>query len=343
MLMGFFGVQLFFIASAVTLLMSWSRSDQSFGLKNCRFFIHRFFRIAPLYFLAIAFYWVVDNTTRADFDVERLISTLLFVNTWSPHLLPTTGGWKPVPGGWSISVEFCFYFVFPILALAVTNMRRALLFVAVAYVIMLATAVYGQTLYAEITAVERSNFLYFWFPNQLIVFAIGFLLYRCLASQTICDFVARSRISTPIASAFMLAATFALSYIGLEKEGIAPTHLLMSVCFAAWSLVMLLKPDRLIVNRFITAIGKVSFSIYIVHFALLKLVSYGMEALWPFGKEGVLSLPYTMFLLAIALGMSYAISVITYRTIEQPLVQLGKRLAENLPAKLFSARQSGIG
>jgi len=342
LLMGFFGVQLFFIASAVTLLMSWARSKEELGVKSGRFFIHRFFRIAPLYFLAIVFYWVIDKTASTDFSLPRLLSTLFFVNTWTPHLLPTTGGWKPVPGGWSISVEFCFYFVFPLLAMLVTTMRRTLAFCAIALVIMIAATTYGQLLYPEITSAQRENFLYFWFPNQLVVFAIGFLLYRCLQSRYICGLVASTRLSAPVASACMVAAMIGLSYSGLQKEGIAPTHLLMTICFAAWAFVVLLNPGRLVVNPVITAIGKVSFSIYIVHFAVLKLVTHGMDAWWPIGKEGVLSLFYTAVSVLLALGISYALASMTYRTIEKPFIQLGKRFAGGFVAGAATGQRSSV-
>jgi len=332
MLMGVYGVQLFFIASAVTLLMSWARNTKPFGTKSRQFFVHRFFRIAPLYFLAIAFYWLVDNTASTDFSWVRLISTLFFVNTWNPHLLPVTGGWMPVPGGWSISVEFCFYVVFPMLAVSANTMRRSLVFLGFALFIMIATTAFGQTLYPELTSSQRSNFLYFWFPNQLIVFAIGFVLYQCLQSPSISGFITHSPLSAPIASILMVGAMTVLSYAGMQKEGIAPTHLLMTICFAMWALVILLKPGRMIVNPVITAIGKVSFSIYIVHFAVLKLVKYGMAQYWPISRDDVLSLPYAAILILLALAISYAIASVTYKTIEQPFIRLGKKLASQLSA-----------
>ena len=112
LLLGFYGVQLFFLASALTLLMSWSRSDDSFARRSGKFLIRRFFRIAPLYYLAVLFYWFAYQAKPADFSIELLLGSLLFYNAWSPYLVPTVPGWTPVPGGWSIGVEFCFYFIF---------------------------------------------------------------------------------------------------------------------------------------------------------------------------------------------------------------------------------------
>src|SRR5690348_13706360 len=53
--MGQFGVQMFFVASALTLCLSWeARRDEPHPMKS--FLIRRFFRIAPMYYFGIAFY-----------------------------------------------------------------------------------------------------------------------------------------------------------------------------------------------------------------------------------------------------------------------------------------------
>lgn len=56
---GWFGVQLFFLASAITLLMSWHSAARG-GTPDLRAFaIRRFFRIAPAYYLAAGLYFVL--------------------------------------------------------------------------------------------------------------------------------------------------------------------------------------------------------------------------------------------------------------------------------------------
>ena len=58
---GWYGVQLFFLASAITLLISWRTDGRAFLPKVPEFFIRRFFRIAPLYYLGAIFYFIIDN------------------------------------------------------------------------------------------------------------------------------------------------------------------------------------------------------------------------------------------------------------------------------------------
>lgn len=330
LLLGYSGVQLFFIASAVTLLMSWSRSkESSLSTRITRFFKNRFFRIAPLYFLAIPFYWVFEGLTGVDFKLDRLLATLLFVNAWTPDLLPTTGGWKPVPGGWSISVEFMFYLLFPLLALWVTTVRRALLFVVIAYAIMLLAAVIGASAYSNIDSSAREYFLFFWPPNHLIVFAIGFLLYRCLKWDVVATWIKFSRIDATTATIFFAAILLLIQFYSVEKfprlAFYLPQHFLLTICFAIWALFIVLKPTTLAASDVAVYIGKMSFSIYLVHFAVLACVNFILTNIWPFGNAGFSSIGYACSLFFFGTVISYYLARITYRFVEAPFIQFGKR------------------
>lgn len=52
------GVQLFFVASAFTLFLSLARRSETV---KSNFYIRRFFRIAPMYYLGIAYYLMQDG------------------------------------------------------------------------------------------------------------------------------------------------------------------------------------------------------------------------------------------------------------------------------------------
>jgi peptidoglycan/LPS O-acetylase OafA/YrhL len=338
LLLGAYGVQLFFIASAVTLLMSWNREEsKSIKFRIKKFFTNRIFRIAPLYFIAIIFYWFFNRMTVYDFSAKTLTATLFFYNAWSPYLIPTVDGWNPVPGGWSISVEFMFYLIFPFLAHFITTIKRAFIFFLIAYLIMLTGAFYGQLLYPEISANARTHFLFFWPPNQMIVFAIGFLLYRCIKSPAIIQLVSHCRIdavsATVILGLFMLVIQFYDPADWPKISIFLPTHLLLSMLFSIWSLFMILMPVRLAVHNVVAEIGKTSFSIYLIHFATLAMTNRLLANIWPFSLEGSLSIPYAATLLIFAIFVSYQLSRFTYRFIEMPFVNFA-RLLSNKPSIL---------
>ncbi len=329
LVLGFYGVQLFFLASALTLLMSWSRSSDTFARRSGKFLIRRFFRIAPLYYLAVVFYWFAYQAIPADFNFDVLVASLLFYNAWSPHLIPTVAGWTPVPGGWSISVEFCFYFAFPFLAAVVTNVKRSLIFCLVSLIIMIVGSLWGTNLYPEITAHERDNFLYFWPLNQFIIFSLGFLLYHSVKSPIARNWLTASRITANGASIALCLALLALAFYGPRKFFdwsllLPPTHLVISLLFLAWAIVLVIKPNGFAINSAIIGLGKVSFSAYILHFAVLKFVGNFLPKIWPFSTIGAASIPYAFILLATAIIITRYVSALSYRVIEQPFVNLGK-------------------
>jgi peptidoglycan/LPS O-acetylase OafA/YrhL len=331
-LLGVYGVQLFFIASALTLLMSWQRSRDPFRLRSIKFFIRRFFRIAPLYFLAIPFYWIVKQRTAADFDLESLLATLLFFNAWSPYYIPTVPGWMPVPGGWSIGVEFCFYIIFPLLVALVYTLRRSLVFLIFGLILTGFASNFGANLYPELSGESRSNFLYFWPLNQLVIFSFGFLLYYLVKSDFIRGRVEKSSLSSNHATAIMLIVVFVLSFYGQQKffdlsNGKFPTHVIISVAFMAWALVLLVKQSGWAINQYIVKLGQVSFSAYVLHFAMLQAASMIVIWGWHGSKDGMASVPYAGVVILVALALTYLASVITYRFIEQPFIRLGKRLS----------------
>lgn len=327
--LGYTGVQLFFIASAVTLMMSWNREQShTFVTKVKRFFTNRFFRIAPLYYLSIVFYWVFNGMTLADFSSERLFATALFINAWTPDLLPTTDGWMPVPGGWSISVEFMFYLLFPLLALAITTVRRAIFFAVATYVIMLLASNYGPLLYPEISSAAREHFLFFWPPNQLVIFAIGFLLYQCIKSPLICAWVLRSKLHAGSASIMLVGTLLIIQFYDVafwpSFAFLIPVHFLLAIVYAVWALFMILKPSALAASNIVVSIGKMSFSIYLIHFAVLSAIDSLLTRIWPLGITGVDSLIYAGTLLALSIFVSYFFARVTHRLIEVPFIRYGK-------------------
>lgn len=333
LIMGTYGVQLFFIASALTLMMSWSRSQGTFIVKSKKFFIRRLFRIAPLYFLAIPFYWFAFGKPSSDFSGESLMATMGFYNAWSPYLIPTVPGWMPVPGGWSIGVEFNFYFLFPILAIIVLSVRRSLLFVVVGLLVMILARPFGESAYKEVGQEALSNFLYFWPPNQLVVFAFGFLLYHMIKATPTAPIGLRfSGVGNWFGTPLFILAFLGISFYGQHKifdlgNAQVPTHFMLSIVFAAWAYGLLMRPNGIVVNRFICMLGKVSFSAYILHFAVLYALAPVMDNLWRFSKIGVSSIFYATIFITIGVTLTFFLSLMTYKWIEKPFIAIGKKIS----------------
>ena len=176
--LGWHGVQLFFVVSSMTLALSWQyrRDEEVYPFLN--FLVRRVFRIWPMYCLAYLAYLVIWPPTMP-LSIARVLAALTFMSGWSPGPLPVTETWGGVPGGWSVEDEFAFYLLFPLLIWIAATPLRAILLVVVSLVVAGAcnsfsyghyVATYGNSV--------TDQWMYYSFPNQLPVFALGFVAYH---------------------------------------------------------------------------------------------------------------------------------------------------------------------
>ena len=128
--LGRFGVQLFFFVSALTMCYMWSlRNGEAHQVG--KFYIRRFLRIAPLFWIAIpAYLWFnrVDGNywIHESISLHQIILTATFLHGFLPDSINSI-----VPGGWSIAVEMTFYLIFPLLITQI-NCRVYFLYLAIA-------------------------------------------------------------------------------------------------------------------------------------------------------------------------------------------------------------------
>src|SRR5579871_675598 len=102
--MGQLGVQLFFVASALTLCLSWtSREDETERVP--KFLIRRYFRIAPMYYAGTLVYFL-NNVVRSHSTVHAALQDYtplnVLANVFFVHGLVPSANNTIVPGGWSI-------------------------------------------------------------------------------------------------------------------------------------------------------------------------------------------------------------------------------------------------
>ncbi len=111
---GQMGVQVFFMISAY-LLCKFDNCQE----KPKNYFIKKFLRIAPCYYLAIVIYELLFIAISAlklpvrlatNTNLLDILSNVFFVNIFNPN-----GYNNVVPGGWSISCLVVFYVLYPLL------------------------------------------------------------------------------------------------------------------------------------------------------------------------------------------------------------------------------------
>jgi peptidoglycan/LPS O-acetylase OafA/YrhL len=329
--LGFYGVQLFFVVSCVTLANSWRRSEAASVPNLQGFALRRIFRIAPAYFLAaIGYFWLMHPPS---IDTARLATFVTFTNGWTPAQMPTVPGtWVGVPGGWSIEAEFAFYALFPVLIVALRGITRALAglilslplaWIANAVGVIIFEPTYGAT--------ATDQFLYYWLPNQLPVFLCGLVAYEfiveCQSEGQLQAIGRRIAAIGPVLLGLCGIAFLALAILPWPRRpqpdhAFLSSHVIAAVAFSGVVVIFGLRPMALIVNPLVVGLGKASFSAYLIHFAVIS----GLERMLPasvFAQTGVPAALTSGVLFLLVLTMTGGIAQATYRVIELPAIRLG--------------------
>jgi peptidoglycan/LPS O-acetylase OafA/YrhL len=305
------GVQLFFMASALTLWLSMSnRKQESHPTRN--YFIRRLFRIAPMYWLGVLGYGAWFLYLHAPLVTPaNIAANFLFVYGLSPYWINSL-----VPGGWSITVEMLFYVLAPWLFTKLKSLDHAARFVLLA---LLADSAINFVLARHVLIADAGvwrTFLFFYFPSQLPVFGLGILLF----------FILRHPEQQLSSSTLLLAAGMLLLNLAASTLVLLPEHVWYRVGFVALALGLSRYPVKLLVNDFTQYMGKISFSLYVVHFAVLfALVHFRLAALVHATTmpEAVVGYGLCFCLL---LALSTLVATFFYHVIEVPTQNMGKKI-----------------
>lgn len=325
------GVQLFFLASAFTLFLSYGNrlAKETRPVRN--FFIRRYFRIAPMYYLGVLYYlfqdgfgpryWLGDEPGITGVNV---LSNFLFVNGFNPYWFSSI-----VHGGWSIAVEMLFYALVPFLFSRMKNPRQVLVFFGLSLGIRLGLQLLFETYPLIAHAKLWEEYLSLYFPAQLPVFALGILLYFVVRDEP----ALLRRVSGKwllLASVVLLALLVNGDRLALPNfvSLILPDHVLFGVAFFLLALGLSRYPWPLLMNPVTTHLGKISFSLYLVHFGVLywlerfNLTDYFYNATLDYGLR-----------LVLVLLLGGLLSTAFYHFVEAPGQRLGSRLIKRLERK----------
>jgi peptidoglycan/LPS O-acetylase OafA/YrhL len=309
---GHLGVNLFFVVSAYTLMLSHQkRQYEDHAGRN--FFIRRFFRIAPMYYLAIIYftfssYLGFDLSNWENVPKKELLTNIFFINGFFPEYIH-----RYVPGGWSITVEFTFYAVFLFLFSKIKNMDTALKFTLSA---LLFSTVFSFVLSG--TGADHNNFLGLNFITQLPVFSLGMLAFFIVSNNEKSSGMKRSSFL------FLTLTLLIYCYVAINYD------FLYSIVFFLLLIILTQKAYPLFSNKILAKIGKVSFSLYLMHFIVMTFFNRHGWMTWV--KIDSTLTAYLYFILAYIclFAVSYVCSVITHKFIEVPGQNLGRKLIKKL-------------
>lgn len=310
------GVQLFFVVSALTLMLSWqSRADGPL-----RFWIRRAFRIVPMFWLALIYYVVLVGVFHVrlhwgptEITWRDALASGAILHGFHPETINSI-----VPGGWSIADEAEFYALFPLLLLFIRSWQAA------AVALLLSTIL----IFVSLPFMPADEEFVLLLPFQLPAFLVGILLFYLLR-----DFSGRlspKTICAGLCCAFALAIALPFLAATLAERINWAVYLFFlgnlpmsyAAIFGAVVFALAEGVGLLLVNATIRRVGKVSYSAYFWHFAILELAARFVDA-----SGGWLSFSATFAIVAL---LSVAGATLTFHLIEEPMIRVGRGLASHL-------------
>lgn len=315
------GVPLFFAVSGFSL--AYGYTGRLFSEKDIKsYFVRRFARIAPLFYLILAvqllIFWFEHHIT---FSLMDILINILFVFNFVPNM---TDG--IVLASWSIGVEMAFYVLLPVMLLV----NRSIL---ISLALLVLSIIVANQFYVSMKSDETKYLSFIW--HNLIT-NLPYFMWGMLGYHTYVWLRTSLRQKQIIVLSWSMMIVVFLSPIILYKGGPLFNYLLDRNMRWVWScllgaplflacVAMALHPAKVFSNAVTCYLGKVSFSLYLLHpIVLTKLNQFGLyRGLYEFFGDSIVIAYLTSF--AVSITLITAISSLTFRFIETPGMNWGKR------------------
>jgi len=313
------GVSLFFVLSAFSLSYSMDARAKEKMLTS-KFYIRRFFRIAPMFYFMMLVYWIRDAVA---FNVLHPVSEVLINASLLFNLVPSciTGF---VWASWTIGVIAFLYLIFPLIHKYIRNLYSALALFVLSILLAQGWS-YFVINYGEATGYLSADdikfVLGFGFLQQLPVFICGVVIYRLFL-----DYFIKMNEKTKKICGFLFIFSFIFFYAVLLTEYFQNMfwgmNILHGICFSLIVLGLGLKPFRTLINSKTVYLGKASYSIYLLHPIIIFTIIPFYRCIYGFMPSDILGYLSSLLITLIPLII---ISLISYKYIERPGVALGEK------------------
>ncbi|SFA97674.1 Peptidoglycan/LPS O-acetylase OafA/YrhL, contains acyltransferase and SGNH-hydrolase domains [Rhizobium sp. NFR07] len=286
---GFIGVDIFFVISGFLMTSIICEELINTGRLNfLRFCERRMRRILPGLLATLAVVTITSlfvPTSGIEAMRAQIISSAMFISNvyfWSVSgYFDTAAITKPLLHTWSLSVETQFYLIWPIFIAIVWKIRGAKALPLALALSALVSFVGGLFF----TDPDELSTLFYMTPFRIFEFAIGGLLYFERWTMRLGQMAMRAAII------LCIGAIGACTYLYTDKM-VFPAWNALLPCLAAAGIILLGKRTPfplLFQSRPLLALGRLSYSIYLVHWPIIvfyphlagrgaRLAGYGHHA-----------------------------------------------------------------
>ncbi len=333
-------VDFFFVLSGFVIAHGYSNKNKDL----MAYALSRTFRIVPLHVVMLVVFVALElvklialkhsavlsaEPFSGATDLRQIIPNLLLIQAWYKGFDPVSFNYP----AWSISVEFWIYFLF-YLSLYLKPRSRLIV-----WIFMSITAVAGRTL--------LDVGYYDYVLRGIGGFCLGTLVY--LVHVTL-------RKKGPEKPKIMTAAEgialFGVIYLIAQQQPLI--HRMAPVIFGPVILIFSFEAgafSSLLKKGPFLFVGKLSYSIYMVHAMVLTLVHgaalltqkyFGIALTGHDGNRAIdIGLLWNNLILVFVLGLVVAIAYLSYNKIEVPWRNLGKSLSRNVRGPLRNPSAAG--
>ena len=321
---GFLGVDIFFVISGYLIggILFRELSTNTFSLKN--FYLRRMRRILPAFFAVVIFVLVVGgqlmvpgsddwNPTRSSALWSVFFSGNIFFAQNTDYFAPTVE-LQPLNHLWSLAVEEQFYFLYPLILLVIMFVVRS----ASKNGTKLNTPVIWVLVLLAVFSFSRAFFPISYHDTELVAYYLPHLRFGELligAILAVAVSKATKEISSTranvVSSLGLLVLVVCLTISFPNKTPWFPGFAAAIPCIASAAVIYAGLgtnwAKKLLSNRAVVFVGKISYSLYLWHWPLLAFAHYLL------GKE------LAPQVLVIVVILTLLFSLASYYLIEQPL------------------------
>ncbi len=327
---GFLGVDIFFVLSGfliTSVLLNEHRRTATFSLPN--FFIRRFFRLTPALWFFLFFVLAFGEILQPGLFNVLSYDTVIYAFTYLLNWHSAAGGMgSQLNHIWSLSIEEQFYIFWALVLYKAFAEGRSREKIAAGTALLISVLVLQRAIRAA-TGTEP-NILYYSTDTR-----IDGLLIGCLASMALfwrllsSDFLRSVAFRRIFLASFLVAVGVFITFAYNDRALYYGFISLFSLSVAV-SILWLISNDgtlihRLLENRTMRWIGKISYGLYLWHYFFYTVIK---------NQKYVESMSAQV---AIALALSFAAASVSYYLVERPILSLKDSFQKRKTPRLSEA------
>lgn len=304
---GRYGVQLFFVISAILAYKSFERNKITEWKSYLKYLCKRLVRLIPVLYLAILWNTInycisVGQIPGVEDEIwKKALYPALFINGFSYKYF---NSWMT----WYIGVYVMFVAIVPLIYRFINSTKKAIVFFTV-------TAILGWLINLVLVSFcgvfSDDWFFYGWLPRQLPVFALGIVLYYFMSAESIKDIGKSLSVF-----AFVVSSGFLISLVAFTSP--IELHVRFGILLTCFCFILFNQPWKFF--NFLKPFGKNSLGIYLFHGCLIKIFNVIGHRL-QINRSSLLA--FFLYFICLVL-VSFLVSLLVNRHVEKPFFKSSK-------------------